>query len=161
MNNFLFSRLTRGVSFLLGLTVVLASAGALSIEHHWKQDFGNLIPNWSFENEHAFWTHQASNGVSGDPRLPAVGSARQGNFVAKVSGTTLTAASTQLLTSPLVPVIPGQTYTLSYYIYSSGTIGGRAAPLVRYWKYAGEAAASRSEERRVGKECRSRWSPYH
>ena len=24
-----------------------------------------------------------------------------------------------------------------------------------------KAAASRSEERRVGKECRSRWSPYH
>ena len=24
-----------------------------------------------------------------------------------------------------------------------------------------EAAAQRSEERRVGKECRSRWSPYH
>src|SRR5579862_6061380 len=24
-----------------------------------------------------------------------------------------------------------------------------------------EAAADRSEERRVGKECRSRWSPYH
>ena len=24
-----------------------------------------------------------------------------------------------------------------------------------------EAAAYRSEERRVGKECRSRWSPYH
>ena len=23
------------------------------------------------------------------------------------------------------------------------------------------ASASRSEERRVGKECRSRWSPYH
>src|SRR2546426_11179836 len=26
---------------------------------------------------------------------------------------------------------------------------------------AGGAAAQRSEERRVGKECRSRWSPYH
>src|SRR3712207_7688103 len=25
----------------------------------------------------------------------------------------------------------------------------------------GPAAAGRSEERRVGKECRSRWSPYH
>ena len=25
----------------------------------------------------------------------------------------------------------------------------------------GQAAFSRSEERRVGKECRSRWSPYH
>ena len=24
-----------------------------------------------------------------------------------------------------------------------------------------ESAAERSEERRVGKECRSRWSPYH
>ena len=24
-----------------------------------------------------------------------------------------------------------------------------------------ELAANRSEERRVGKECRSRWSPYH
>ena len=24
-----------------------------------------------------------------------------------------------------------------------------------------QAAVSRSEERRVGKECRSRWSPYH
>ena len=26
---------------------------------------------------------------------------------------------------------------------------------------AGYAAVMRSEERRVGKECRSRWSPYH
>ena len=26
---------------------------------------------------------------------------------------------------------------------------------------AEDAAAMRSEERRVGKECRSRWSPYH
>ena len=25
----------------------------------------------------------------------------------------------------------------------------------------GEVYAARSEERRVGKECRSRWSPYH
>ena len=28
-----------------------------------------------------------------------------------------------------------------------------------YWAMVG--ALSRSEERRVGKECRSRWSPYH
>ena len=26
---------------------------------------------------------------------------------------------------------------------------------------ADKAATTRSEERRVGKECRSRWSPYH
>ena len=28
-------------------------------------------------------------------------------------------------------------------------------------KEAREAYSKRSEERRVGKECRSRWSPYH
>ena len=28
-------------------------------------------------------------------------------------------------------------------------------------KYAGKIVKNRSEERRVGKECRSRWSPYH
>ena len=30
-----------------------------------------------------------------------------------------------------------------------------------YKKEMQELKASRSEERRVGKECRSRWSPYH
>ena len=33
-------------------------------------------------------------------------------------------------------------------------------PLVKYRK-GEEACPLRSEERRVGKECRSRWSPYH
>ena len=28
-------------------------------------------------------------------------------------------------------------------------------------KFSGEVRDARSEERRVGKECRSRWSPYH
>ena len=28
-----------------------------------------------------------------------------------------------------------------------------------FWE--GESVINRSEERRVGKECRSRWSPYH
>ena len=35
----------------------------------------------------------------------------------------------------------------------------RAAPECRVWRIA--ATGNRSEERRVGKECRSRWSPYH
>ena len=29
------------------------------------------------------------------------------------------------------------------------------------WKIVEGSSNSRSEERRVGKECRSRWSPYH
>ena len=34
--------------------------------------------------------------------------------------------------------------------------------LVRQYRQAmGKEMRSRSEERRVGKECRSRWSPYH
>ena len=33
-------------------------------------------------------------------------------------------------------------------------------PAMRGWSKA-ETARRRSEERRVGKECRSRWSPYH
>src|SRR3989449_11707386 len=31
----------------------------------------------------------------------------------------------------------------------------------RQWTHGIAAAQLRSEERRVGKECRSRWSPYH
>ena len=35
-------------------------------------------------------------------------------------------------------------------------------PDVRYSQGGeGSMAVARSEERRVGKECRSRWSPYH
>src|SRR5690242_20837708 len=35
------------------------------------------------------------------------------------------------------------------------------AAAVRRTTLQGSAARARSEERRVGKECRSRWSPYH
>src|SRR5260370_27376229 len=35
---------------------------------------------------------------------------------------------------------------------------GRARPILEHMP---EMAIARSEERRVGKECRSRWSPYH
>src|SRR3712207_9504627 len=49
----------------------------------------------------------------------------------------------------------------------AGTLRGAAAALVRAasggWGCTGvsRARAGRSEERRVGKACRSRWSPYH
>ena len=36
---------------------------------------------------------------------------------------------------------------------------GKSMPFDQF--YAAMAAGARSEERRVGKECRSRWSPYH
>src|SRR2546430_15754142 len=54
----------------------------------------------------------------------------------------------------------GAEFTLRYTEYRSAAIIGSAAP-----GYSSEQATAaledRSEERRVGKECRSRWSPYH
>ena len=45
-------------------------------------------------------------------------------------------------------------------LHAFGSAGTQAAGL---WEFLRDAADSkqRSEERRVGKECRSRWSPYH
>ena len=39
--------------------------------------------------------------------------------------------------------------------------GSVCAYLTQIYKQAGFKVTTRSEERRVGKECRSRWSPYH
>src|SRR2546422_10688693 len=39
--------------------------------------------------------------------------------------------------------------------------GERLLPAVRSLDAVARGGKSRSEERRVGKECRSRWSPYH
>src|SRR5687767_12403626 len=41
----------------------------------------------------------------------------------------------------------------------AGSIGANVAATA--FQFIGLAAYLRSEERRVGKECRSRWSPYH
>ena len=42
-----------------------------------------------------------------------------------------------------------------------GTYTSESTDYAVYAELAAKAVASRSEERRVGKECRSRWSPYH
>ena len=44
---------------------------------------------------------------------------------------------------------------------SQSTISGRVQELEREVGQTLFTRAERSEERRVGKECRSRWSPYH
>src|SRR5580765_8943063 len=40
-------------------------------------------------------------------------------------------------------------------------VGTGTGPAVDLKDIRGQESAKRSEERRVGKECRSRWSPYH
>ena len=53
-------------------------------------------------------------------------------------------------------------------VLATGGIGRAFEVTSNSWEYSGDgqalaydAGAERSEERRVGKECRSRWSPYH
>ena len=54
----------------------------------------------------------------------------------------------------------GQVATLAFFTaVRDVTVEGEGSPLDS--KSLFEAARKRSEERRVGKECRSRWSPYH
>ena len=56
---------------------------------------------------------------------------------------------------------------MSYATFDAIKIGIASPEMIREWSY-GEVKKpetinyrTRSEERRVGKECRSRWSPYH
>ena len=41
------------------------------------------------------------------------------------------------------------------------TLGRLASEVAKVLRGKNKAIFTRSEERRVGKECRSRWSPYH
>src|SRR5258708_34529829 len=46
-------------------------------------------------------------------------------------------------------------------VAASTTVAQNPTPSTDALKKANSRPAERSEERRVGKECRSRWSPYH
>src|SRR2546426_12252403 len=72
---------------------------------------------------------------------------RQGGFVVCAFGPPL--ARRILDPHPRRPVLPGKNQCPSNSVFSVGI-----RPKVA-------RSAVRSEERRVGKECRSRWSPYH
>ena len=50
-------------------------------------------------------------------------------------------------------------FTYTQELESAGVMKGGNA--LQFPETATSGCASRSEERRVGKECRSRWSPYH
>ena len=45
--------------------------------------------------------------------------------------------------------------------YAHLMVGVAGSGNMNFGKHYCQAAIDRSEERRVGKECRSRWSPYH
>ena len=45
--------------------------------------------------------------------------------------------------------------------YTPGNGEPRQIPIIQSTTFKYATSEDRSEERRVGKECRSRWSPYH
>src|ERR1035438_7775667 len=54
--------------------------------------------------------------------------------------------------------------TLSLLLSSGLALAASTFPVLKYSTYLRDSftpTSIRSEERRVGKECRSRWSPYH
>src|SRR5256885_8548425 len=59
-----------------------------------------------------------------------------------------------------LPIFPGPTVTRAH--THQETERPLHRPALNYHRFVIEGRRSRrSEERRVGKECRSRWSPYH
>ena len=49
----------------------------------------------------------------------------------------------------------------TFYLAVPVMVGASGFRLLKYFIKSNTLMSSRSEERRVGKECRSRWSPYH
>jgi len=58
-------------------------------------------------------------------------------------------------------IIIGQRYEQGIYVASLDRFGFDTGPGDTVMGWMGLEQETRSEERRVGKECRSRWSPYH
>src|SRR6266487_2146767 len=102
------------------------------------------------------------------------------SFVRSRTRAWLVLGSLLVLSAPVVPVQAATTGAVETYIvtYQSNAssqnaaalIQGAGGQLVANYQEIGvviarsnrsDFAANRSEERRVGKECRSRWSPYH
>ena len=56
--------------------------------------------------------------------------------------------------------VPGVALNIVCYALGGVVLACAAVQLIRYFTFE-RKVFQRSEERRVGKECRSRWSPYH
>ena len=55
----------------------------------------------------------------------------------------------------------GQSLPPKFADFMIAHVGAEVAQNTEFNIWQGDTTAGRSEERRVGKECRSRWSPYH
>ena len=82
--------------------------------------------------------------------------------VIRASGKQYRVTPNAVLAVDRIEAEPGQTVTFGEVLMVGGADGVRiGAPLLSGASVAATVLEQRSEERRVGKECRSRWSPYH
>src|SRR5690606_1179900 len=96
-------------------------------------EHGSLVPTWSFENELGTCYDTAYGAMTANARhAPSGFSAKSGRFTSRVMGTTTTSEEILLLRSGLIPVIPGQAYTLSFFVRSTGSVGSGCFPAVRF-----------------------------
>src|SRR2546423_12613777 len=83
------------------------------------------------------------------------------------SNIVVTKADLQVTKDDGVPSViagDGSTYTYTIKVKNAGPSDAQAVSLSDTWPAGFSRSGlvtTRSEERRVGKECRSRWSPYH
>ena len=68
-------------------------------------------------------------------------------------------APMQLSDQQMDAVTAGSAKTIT--AFQTSAVGRNTATQTSVGNIATESPGGRSEERRVGKECRSRWSPYH
>lgn len=123
--------------FLAALGTNSLFALAPSRAYKWSFHAGNLAANWSFENSLEFWSEAPLSGFTLSTRLKAqgsgAGSAKSGSFVAQVAGSNSTGAIYQAIRSDRFPILPGESYTLSFY-YKTVGISGSIRPSITWSK---------------------------
>ena len=135
---------------------------------------------WSFEAYQAGWraVHSLGEGAQPGGRLAAgylrvpyalgVPLARAGVdpdlvtlgalWVALVAGWTATLGAGWAAAAGVLTLLAGVADSVDGAV---AVMQGRTSSFGFVWDSTADRLAERSEERRVGKECRSRWSPYH
>ena len=71
----------------------------------------------------------------------------------------LTQAAGSLTYSTMLAIVP--LIMVVFSIFSAFPVFNEVTGALKEFIFTNFAPSARSEERRVGKECRSRWSPYH
>lgn len=126
---FTLSLRSAGFILLSLLLPILAQAQTYSHSrsYSWGMERGNLVPNWSFENNLHGWSTAAHAGFTVDPHYKAATVSEGGSFVGRVTGTSTGSGTHERLATSMLPLEPGVYYTLSFY-YTASSLAGSTWP---------------------------------